>query len=123
MGEIGGVYDKIEAAKAQGMHFIMVPNAGNDSLETEIYYLASRYFGIPVIPVNNVSQAFEYATGTKPITGHDVQFNISDNFDTSGVPYASLSCSNDCNQTGLERLAYFTLNFTNASIKLLYGNY
>jgi hypothetical protein len=117
IGEIGGVYDKIETAKANHMRFIMVPNAGNDSLETEIYYLASRYFGIRVIPIYNVSQAFSYATGSVPVSGLNVSFNVSDNYNISGIPQASLSCSNQCNQTALANLAHFTLNFTNASIR------
>jgi len=116
IGEIGGVYDKIEAAKARGMSFIMVPFAGNNSLETEIYYLASRYFGMRVIPINNVSQAFLYATGSVPVSGLNVSFNVSDNYNISGIPQANLSCSNQCNQTALAELASFTLNFTNASI-------
>ncbi|MEM0154542.1 MAG: S16 family serine protease [Methanothrix sp.] len=116
IGEIGGVYDKIETAKAHGMSFIMVPFAGNNSLETEIYYLASRYFGIRVIPIYNVSQAFSYATGSASVSGLNVSFNVSDNYNISGVPQAKLSCSNQCNQTMLADLAHFTLNFTNASI-------
>ncbi|MCL4388143.1 hypothetical protein M1567_03260 [Candidatus Marsarchaeota archaeon] len=116
IGEIGGVYDKIETAKAHGMSFIMVPYAGNNSLETEIYYLASRYFGIRVIPIYNVSQAFSYAAGSVPVSGLNVSFNVSDNYNISGIPQASLSCSNQCNQTALAELSRFTLNFTNASI-------
>ena len=116
IGEIGGVYDKIEAAKAHRMSFMMVPFAGNNSLETEIYYLASRYFGMRVVPIHNISQAFSYATGSVPVSGLNVSFNVSDNYNISGIPQAKLSCSNQCNQTVLSDLASFTLNFTNASI-------
>ncbi|MCL5101860.1 MAG: hypothetical protein M1544_00685 [Candidatus Marsarchaeota archaeon] len=117
IGEIGGVYDKIGAAKSHNISFIMVPYAGNGSLETEIYYLASKYYGIPVIPIMNISEAFSYATGVKPIFGMNVSFNVSDGLNVSGVPQANLSCSNQCNQTILAELAGFTLNFTNASIR------
>ena len=117
IGQIGGVYDKIETAKAHDMHFMMVPFAGNSSLETEIYYLASRYFGIRVIPIRNVSTAFAYATGAMPVQSLNVSFNVSDGYNIYQLPDAKLSCSNACNQSVLEALAHFTLNFTNASIR------
>lgn len=117
IGLIGGVYDKIEAAKAHNMKFMMVPFAGNGSLETGIYYLASKYFGIPVIPITNVSEAFSYATGTVPVYGKNVTFNVTDDYNISPVPQAKLSCSNACDQSILRDLSGFTVNFTNASIQ------
>lgn len=117
IGLIGGVYDKVETAKAHAMSFIMVPFAGNNSLETEIYYLASRYFGIRVIPISNVSEAFAYATGSAPVYGLNVSLNVSNNYGVYKIPQAKLSCLNSCNQSVLDALSHFTLNFTNASIR------
>ncbi len=116
IGLIGGVYDKIGAAHYNNLKFMMVPYAGSGTLETEIYYLASKYYKMPVIPIHNISEAFSFATGKSPIAGMNVSFNVADNLNISVIPQNKLSCSNSCNQSVLRKLSEFTLNFTNASI-------
>ncbi|MCL4372375.1 hypothetical protein M1373_03600 [Candidatus Marsarchaeota archaeon] len=116
IGLIGGAYDKIGAAKSGGMGFIMVPFAGNDSLESEIYYIAEKYFGIEVVPISNVSQAFAYASGAGSIAGKGIRFDNYVNYSVSKIPQATISCSNFCNQSTIMSLADYTFNFTNSSL-------
>ncbi len=116
IGEIGGVFDKIGAAKANNMSFMMVPFAGNGSIETEIYYLASRYYGIEVIPIYNVSMAFAFATGKASPSTYGVKFNLYSNYSVSQIPDSKIQCMNSCNQSEMQGLANFTTGITRGAI-------
>jgi predicted S18 family serine protease len=96
IGEIGGVYDKASAAEKDGMGFVMIPAVPAGSQEAELYYLVQSRFGIPLVQVANISDALPYAYGTANPEGHMTNFTFYTNFSTATLPYANLTCSNQC---------------------------
>ena len=63
VGAIGGVFDKVQAAKSTGSRFILVPYVNNTTSDYLLYYLSQQTYGTPVVEVKNVTQAIPYAFG------------------------------------------------------------
>jgi uncharacterized protein len=119
IGPIGGVYDKMSAASAEGFKFGLVPYAAPGSFENELYLLIQTNFHIPIIEVSNVSQAFAYATGSAPIAGHNVTFSFYTTYNVSALPDAPLTCSNSCNESNFRGLMNYTENITGSMVSTL----
>ena len=119
IGPIGGVYDKMSAASAEGLKFGLVPYAAPGSFENELYVLIQTNFGIPIIEVSNVSQAFAYASGSLPITGHNATYTFYTTYNVSALPSAPLSCSDQCNASRFQGLLNYTENMTGSLISTM----
>lgn len=120
VGLIGGIYDKIDAAKKGGMSYMIVPAAPASSMEALLYYISQQSFGITVAEVSNVSQAIPYAFGHATPTPTSV--NFTQGFNVSGVSAANLTCAS-CNASEFGMLVNSTLNFTGGYIGNLSGNF
>ena len=124
IGLIGGAYDKSAAAKESGMRYIMVPSAPNTSLETELYALIEDRYGIPLIPVSNISSAYRYAFSyVKDPWVHSAQYNFYTNYSLSSLPDAPLNCSNACNESAFTILSNSTISLANLEISGLGKNF
>ena len=113
VGEIGGVYDKAQAASGSGMHYILVPQVPAGSFEQQLYYLTQQQFNIPLIEVPNATQALEYVYGTAPM--HPVSYNVSADYYVGSLPMANMTCV-ACNVSLFGQLANFTFNSTNGIV-------
>jgi len=120
VGEIGGIYDKVAAAKTHKLKFVLVPYVENGSFEDLLYYVTQQTFGIPLVEVKNASQAFAYATGL--MAPHPLTYNTYTNYYVDKVPYANLSCLY-CNLSTFQNLISFTFGFVNKSIDAIPNNY
>ncbi|MGC8679995.1 MAG: S16 family serine protease [Candidatus Micrarchaeia archaeon] len=121
IGQIGGVFDKIDAAKKHNLSFVLVPNASNDNL---VYYIAQSAFNIPVIEVSNISQTYQYAFGNPSraeLNAHSVKLNLYTklNLNVGNAPY---QCTGSCNYSAFSKLVNYTFNMTNSSIDELSSN-
>lgn len=113
VGQIGGVYDKVSAAKMGNMRFILVPSAASGSFEEELYYISQQQFNIPLAEVANVSQALGYVYGG--VAPQQVNYNVAANYYQGSLPYANITCTN-CNNAAFGDLANFTFNSTDTVI-------
>ncbi|MFP3279071.1 MAG: S16 family serine protease [Candidatus Micrarchaeota archaeon] len=120
VGTVGGVYDKVAAAKMHNLKFMLVPYVENGSFENLLYYVAQQTFGIPLVEVKNASQAFAYATGLR--APYPLTYNTYTNYYVDKIPYANLSCLY-CNLSGFQNLTSFTFGFVNRSIDSIPNNY
>ncbi|MHB1830241.1 MAG: S16 family serine protease [Candidatus Micrarchaeaceae archaeon] len=118
VGPIGGIFDKVQAARSGDSRFIIAPYVGNTSSEYMLYYLSQQAYGTPVVEVQNVSQAIPYAFGDAHPTG--IQYNITTDYHVNSVPNASTVCPS-CNGSAFAPLANFTFNFTSHEIGLING--
>ncbi len=91
VGLIGGAYDKSGAAKGDGLKFILVPAATNDSVEALIYYITQQTYGIPLVEVSNVSQALDYVFGSKAPSL--TSLNLNENYGIASIGDANITCS------------------------------
>ncbi len=60
IGEIGGVVDKVGAARADGLALVLVPKVPSTSGEDELYMLAQTAYGIPVVQVVFFNESASY---------------------------------------------------------------
>jgi len=120
VGEIGGIYDKVAAAKTHKLKFVIVPYVENGSFEDLLYYVTQQTFGIPLVEVKNASQAFAYATGL--MAPYPLTYNTYTNYYVDKIPYANLSCLY-CNLSSFQNLTNFTFGFVNRSIDAIPNNY
>jgi len=120
VGEIGGIYDKVAAAKTHKLKFVIVPYVENGSFEDLLYYVTQQTFGIPLVEVKNASQAFAYATGL--MAPHPLTYTTYTNYYVDKIPYANLSCLY-CNLSSFQNLTNFTFGFVNRSIDAIPNNY
>ena len=116
IGVIGGVYDKVGAASADGLGLVLVPRVPSTSFEDELYLLAQERYGIPVVQVSNLSQASAYAFSYAPGIGNETSYNFSTTHYPVSMPNASISCSNGCNMSAFNSLTEFTVGFTRNAI-------
>ncbi len=120
VGLIGGVLNKVSAAKAHGMGFVLVPYAGGKGFENMLYYIAQQTYGIPLVQVSNVSQALGYINGLVPL--QPTQPNITVSYPLASIGDSNVTCSG-CNASAFGGLVGFTLNFTNSTISSIGGSY
>jgi len=118
VGAVGGVYDKVGAAKASNMRFVLVPAVPQSSLEEELYVLVQDAYDIPLVQVVNISSAWNYATSMPSILP-GASYTFYTDYMVGSLPNAQLACSNACNQQGLSSLANFTIGITRAAIENL----
>ncbi len=113
VGTIGGVYDKVQAAKAGRLSFIFVPYAPNGSFEQELYYMTQQQFNVTVIEVANASQAVNYLFSGATLPA--VTYNVSANYYQSSLPAAGIACQN-CSIGSFAQLTNFTFSSTDGVI-------
>jgi hypothetical protein len=121
IGPIGGIYDKVAAAKAYNLSYVLVPTYSG---EDELYYLIEHRFNIPIIAVSNISQAYLFAFG-KPTQAEIADNSINYTFYTNlnmNVNNAPYSCTGSCNYSAFSKLVNFTFTMTNESITKLSQN-
>ncbi len=126
VGEIGGVYDKINAAALNGITYAVVPYAQNGSFENMLYYITQQKFGIPLDQVSNLSQAasFIFNYSGPMIRAHKTVYNPFTYYDLTNLPNANISCSNNCSSSAIGQLANFTLGMVeNQTINISNINY
>ena len=122
IGAIGGVYDKVAAAKAAGMTFAIVPEVPADSTENMLYLLVQDNFDMPLVQAANFSQAYAYASGLKKISNADLtSFDFYTDYNVSRISNATLECTglDSCNQTAFKDLYGFTYAMTKGAVSNL----
>jgi hypothetical protein len=122
IGEIGGVFDKVSAAKQYGLDLVLVPKASADDPETELYYLVQTDFGIPLVQVANISQAAYFAFGNSNGIANETKYSFNRNYNVAGLPAPTIECSADCNYTTFNVLVNTTIQLTNSEIGRLAAN-
>ncbi len=120
VGLIGGVYDKVGAAKADAMRYALVPAAPSGSLEELLYYISQQTYGLPVAEVANVSQALPYAFGSA--SPSPLSINLTDNYNASAAGYSNITCTS-CNSSAFGQLVNATFNFTSSLISSASNNF
>ncbi|MCL5433359.1 MAG: hypothetical protein M1538_00045 [Candidatus Marsarchaeota archaeon] len=121
IGQIGGAFDKISAAKSYNLSFVLVPNASSDDM---LYYLAQSAFNIPIIEVSNINQAYQYAFGnlTKAeLKADSTKLSLYTKLNTN-IGSAPYQCTGSCNYSAFSQLVNYTFNMTNESIDALASN-
>ncbi|MGI0100820.1 MAG: S16 family serine protease [Candidatus Micrarchaeaceae archaeon] len=123
IGEIGGVYDKISAAKAAGIKLALVPKVAADNQEDELYLLVQTNFGMPLVQVANISQAAYFAFNSN-INGNanKTTYDFYTNYYVGALPNASISCTELCNETIFGKLLNDTFKLTRNEINSLNNN-
>ncbi|MGC8496215.1 MAG: S16 family serine protease [Candidatus Micrarchaeia archaeon] len=117
VGEIGGVYDKAQAAHLKGMEFVIVPAVPKGSMENLLYYLVQQTFSIPLVQASNITQAASFAFNyTFNPSSKMTNYTFYTNYSVSSLPEASLSCSNNCNNSIFNMLVNFTFAITSSQI-------
>ena len=119
VGPIGGVYDKVSAAKAGRMNFVLVPRVDPTSFYNELYLLVQDVFGIPLIQVNNITTASKFAFSNVNLTANATNYTFTIPLNVTSLPNAPLKCSNQCNSAPFVMLINLTFNFTNSSINAM----
>ena len=125
VGMIGGVYDKISAARTDNLKYVLVPSAPEGSFEYLLYYISQQAFGIKVIEVSNVTDAIPYAFGNSSSIHKPLSLNVSNflnTFTNLNVTDAKKMCSL-CNSESFRNLTAFTFNMTANEINNISGNY
>lgn len=110
VGQVGGVYDKLGAAKAAGSDYALVPYAASTDPEYLTYYITQQTFNIPMVLVANFTQALPYTSPSGIATPTPFTVNFTQNYYLSGLPQASVGCG--CNESYFGQLINFTFNFT-----------
>jgi len=122
IGEIGGVYDKTGAAKANGMKFILVPKVAPTDPEDELYLLVQTNYGIPLVQVGNVSQAINFAINSSNKLPSGTTYNFYTNYNVNSLPSPTINCTEQCNYTLFHDLLNATFNLTQNDIQSLNAN-
>jgi len=120
VGLIGGIYDKIGAASKGGMEFMLVPMAGNSSMEALLYYLSQQGDAMPVVEVSNVSQAIPYAFGSSQPSF--LNPNFTQEYNITGLPVSAVPCT-QCNTSAFGDLVNATLGYTGGYAANLSANF
>ena len=115
LGEIGGIYDKAAAARADGFNFILVPAVPNGSQEDELYTLVQQTFSIPLIQVANITEALHFAIYNSTISGLSSSYNPFTDYHLLNLTQAPFTCT-DCNYSIFQQLVGFTFNLSRAEI-------
>jgi hypothetical protein len=121
IGAIGGVYNKVQAAYQNGLDLVLVPAVPASSGEDELYLLVQSEFGVPVVQVQNITQAALFAFN-RSMSGatHETGYNFyTNNYSLVNLPQATLNCSNSCNESAFKGLADYTIGLTGNAINAL----
>jgi uncharacterized protein len=123
IGEIGGVYDKVGAAKGSGLDLILVPKVPQGNSEGELYLLVQTNFGIPLVQVANISQAAYFALNSS-VSGkpNETTYNFYTDYNVGSLPNATINCTASCNYTIFNKLLNATFNLTRNEIDSLDSN-
>lgn len=121
VGAIGGIYDKVGAAKNGGMSYVLVPAVQNGSFENLLYYVSQQEYALPLVEVANISQALPYAGTGGGVLVRTLTYNISKTYNLN-ISNASITCTN-CNITTFGELENYTLNFTAAEAQTITSNF
>ncbi len=122
VGEVGGVYDKLTAAKAAGMIYAVVPaTLGPSDPQYTDYYILQQKAGIPLFQVSNMTQAIKYAINPVESVPPFFQYKNSENFHLGSIPDANVSCTS-CNLSYFRKLTNYTLNYTSLWVDSLPQN-
>ncbi len=113
VGPIGGVFDKIQAAKSINAKYFLAPYLNPLDYQYLLYYLSQQTYNVPVIEIRNASDAFPYAFGNPNIV--PLNYTVYRNYMPSGLPAANSVCSS-CNESAFSQLSNFTQNFTESEI-------
>lgn len=122
IGEIGGVYDKVGAAKNAGIALVLVPKVRKTDPEDELYLLVQTNYGIPLVQVANISQAAHFAFSSLNGIANQTTYNFYTNYNANLLPVATLNCTGYCNQTVFKQLLNATFSLTRTSIRSLNSN-
>ncbi len=120
VGQVGGVYDKADAAKLAGLSYIIVPYAAPGTFEETLYYIINKSIGISVAETSNVSQATGYIYGGNRPTAP--QYGVQKDYYTGGLTNATQQCS-ICQEGYFSNLTNFTFNITNSEINNINNQY
>ncbi|MDE1859863.1 MAG: hypothetical protein KGH67_05030 [Candidatus Micrarchaeota archaeon] len=115
VGQIGGVFDKVQAAKTINAKFILVPYLNRSDYQYLLYYLSQQTYDVPVIEVKNISQAVPYALGYPAAQITRLNYTLYKNLDVAGLPALNNTCAS-CNDSAFGQLVNFTFNFTQNEI-------
>jgi predicted S18 family serine protease len=118
IGQVGGIYNKVQAAHATGVRFVLVPYASNGSFESSLYYLVQSTFATQLVQVTNISEAARFALYNRSIAGAATMYHISKNYSINKLAVASQECSS-CNMSYFGELANFTFRFTGSEINAI----
>ncbi len=123
IGEIGGVYDKVGAAKNAGMRLVLVPKVSPTDPEDELYLLVQTNFGIPLVQVANISQA-AYFVFNGQINGiaNQTTYNFYNDYKVGQLPNATINCTVSCNDSIFKLILNATFNLTRSDINRLNSN-
>lgn len=78
IGPIGGVFDKASAVKSGGLSYFLVPEVPSSSIYEELYLLTQNRFGLPLVQVDNISEAYGYAFGKPQLHTSNYTFYTKD---------------------------------------------
>ena len=124
VGEIGGITDKVAAAKAFGLKYVLAPAAPNQSFEDMLYYISQQINNIPVIEVSNVSQAVPYAfTNSTPIISSLIYNSSLSTYHLQGISSPPFSCFGSCNASYFNNLVNYTFAITKQEINSIPNNF
>jgi uncharacterized protein len=121
VGPIGGIYDKAQAAKQNGMNYILVPTVQNGSTEDLLYYISQQMFGIPLFEVSNLSQALPYTRASGHLTPGMLRINLTQYYNTS-IHNSSIQCKN-CNESYFVQLTNYTLGYVTNETEMIPSNF
>jgi hypothetical protein len=120
VGEIGGVYNKVQAAHQSGIDLVLVPSVPATSSEAELYYLVQTEFGVPLVQVPDISRAAFFAFNSSASgVPYESGYNFYTNYSVKQLPESTLTCSDSCNESIFKALVNYTLNLTGSTTSSL----
>ena len=124
VGQIGGITDKVSAAKSYGLKYVLAPEVPNQSFEDTLYYLSQQINNIPIVEVGNVSTALQYALVNESPVIMPLQYTLSpQNYHLNRLNSAPFTCKNICNATLFGNLVNYTFNMTSSEISSISNNF
>jgi predicted S18 family serine protease len=123
IGQVGGIYDKVGAAKNAGASLVLVPKVLPTDSEGELYLLVQTNFGIPLVQVANISQAAHFAfNGNLNGISNETTYNFTKDYNTAQLPLPTVNCSASCNYSTFDALLNSTFNLTRDEVSMLGSN-
>ncbi len=119
IGEVGGIYDKVAAASSIGARFVLVPAVSQYDQENELYYLTQSKFGIPLVQVSNISQAYAYAFSANPGSLKPSSYSLYADYNVGALARAPYACEGPCNSSVFLGMLNETFNLTRNEVSSL----